>query len=251
MNKQFETLYHEVEATHWWFVSRRALVKSLVALTAPNRTSAILEIGCSGGPLLQQLRDDGYNDLTGIDLSSEAIALCRQRSLGNVRVMDAQQPDFPPASFEVITASDVLEHLADAPRAVAAWHRLLCPGGTLVVFVPAFQCLWSRHDEVNHHFHRYRAAELASLLRAAGFEIQRQGYWNFCLFLPVALLRLARRLVPDSSKKPPVGDLQPMPSQINSLLIWLLRLENRLVLAGLDFPWGISAMVLARKPSAA
>jgi len=171
--------------------------------------------------------------------------------LGEVLVMDAQQPDFPPASFEVITASDVLEHLADAPRAVAAWYRLLRPGGTLLVFVPAFKCLWSRHDEVNHHFHRYRAGELASLLRAAGFEIQRQGYWNFFLFPPVALLRLARRLAPASAKALPVGDLRPIPSLLNSLLICLLRLENRLVLAGLDFPWGISAMVVARKPSAA
>jgi SAM-dependent methyltransferase len=251
MNKEFETLYHAVEATHWWFVTRRALVGSLVALAAPNRASAILEIGCSGGPLLQRLGDAGYTALTGIDLSPEAIALCRQRNLGQVLVMDAQQPDFPPASFEVITASDVLEHLADAPRAVAAWYRLLRPGGTLLVFVPAFKCLWSRHDEVNHHFHRYRAGELASLLRAAGFEIQRQGYWNFFLFPPVALLRLARRLAPASAKALPVGDLRPIPSLLNSLLICLLRLENRLVLAGLDFPWGISAMVVARKPSAA
>lgn len=251
MNKDFETFYHEVEATHWWFVTRRALVRSLVALAAPNRTSAILEIGCSGGPLLRQLRDDGYRNLTGIDLSPEAIALCRQRSLDNVLVMDAQQPDFPPASFDIITASDVLEHLADARRAVAAWYQLLRPGGTLLVFVPAFPCLWSGHDEVNHHFHRYRAGELASLLRAAGFEIQRQGYWNFCLFPPVALLRLARRLVPASAKKLPVGDLRPPPSPLNSLLIFLLRLENRLVLWGLDLPWGISAMVVARKSSSA
>jgi SAM-dependent methyltransferase len=251
MNKEFETLYHEVEATHWWFVTRRALVGRLVTLAAPNRASAILEIGCSGGPLLRQLRDAGYSALTGIDLSPEAIALCRQRNLGHVLVMDAQQPDFPPASFDAITASDVLEHLADAPRAVAAWYRLLRPGGALLVFVPAIQWLWSRHDEVNHHFHRYRAAELAALLRAAGFEIQRQGYWNFFLFAPVALLRLARRLVPGSAKAPPVGDLRPLPSLLNSLLIWLLRLENWLVLAGLDFPWGISAMVIARKPAAA
>jgi SAM-dependent methyltransferase len=197
------------------------------------------------------LRQGGYTNLTGIDISPEAIALCRERNLGDVRVMDAQQPDFPPASFDIITASDVLEHLPDAPRAVAAWRQLLRPGGTMMVFVPAFMFLWSGHDEVNHHFHRYRAGELAALLRAAGFEIQREGYWNFFLFPPVALLRLARRLVAASAKKPPVGDIKPVPTPLNSLLIFLLRLENRLMLAGLNFPWGISAMVIARKPLAA
>jgi len=58
-------------------------------------------------------------------------------------------------------------------------------------------------------------------------------------------------LAPASAKTPPVGDLRPTPSLLNSLLIGLLRLENRLVLAGWDFPWGISAMVMARKPSTA
>lgn len=250
MNKDFEKLYHEVEAAHWWFVARRALVKNLVCRTAPDRQSAILEIGCSGGPLMEQLHDAGYRKLTGIDLSPEAIALCRERNLGDVRVMDAQQPDFPPASFDVITASDVLEHLADARRAVTAWHGLLRPGGTMVVFVPAFQCLWSGHDDVNHHFHRYRAGELASLLRGAGFEIRRQGYWNFFLFLPVALVRLVKRLVPGTAKAPK-GDIQPVASILNSFLAGLLGVENRLILAGLNFPWGISAMVVARKPAAA
>jgi SAM-dependent methyltransferase len=248
MNKDFEKTYHEVEATHWWFVSRRTLVKDLVCLAAPDRQSAILEIGCSGGPLLRQLRAVGYTNLTGIDISPEAIALCRDHNLGHVSVMDAQQPDFPPASFDVITASDVLEHLADAPRAVAAWHKLLRPGGTALVFVPAFKFLWSSHDVVNHHFHRYRAAELAGLLRAAGFEIQRQGYWNFFLFLPVALVRLAKRLVPGPAEKFPAGDINPVPPLLNSLLVYLLRLENRVLLAGLNFPCGVSAAVIARKP---
>jgi SAM-dependent methyltransferase len=251
MNKDFEEIYHRVESTHWWFVARRGLVKSLVCRAAPDRRSAILEIGCSGGPLLQVLRESGYTNLTGIDLSPEAVALCRERNLGEVRVMDAQRPDFPPASFDVITASDVLEHLADAGRAVAAWRTLLRPGGTVLIWVPAFKFLWSEHDEVNRHAHRYRAGELADLLRGAGFQIERRGYWNFFLFLPVALLRLARRLVRGGSQSVPKGDFGPVPALLNSLLIALLGLENRLIVGGVNFPWGVSAMVIARKPTAA
>jgi hypothetical protein len=125
----------------------------------------------------------------------------------------------------------------------------LRPGGTLMVFVPAFKFLWSGHDVVNHHFHRYRAAELAGLLRSAGFEIQRQGYWNFFLFLPVAIVRLAKRLFAGNSDKLPAGDLKAVPRALNFLLILLLRLENRLMLCGLNFPWGVSAAVIARKKS--
>ena len=251
MNKGFEKTYHELEATHWWFVSRRALLKDLVCRAAPDRQSAILEIGCSGGPFLRQLRDCGYSRLTGIDISPEAIALCRESNLDDVRVMDAQQPDLPPASYDVITASDVLEHLADAPRALAAWHQLLRPGGTLVVFVPAFMFLWGGHDRVNHHFHRYRAAELAGLLQSAGFEIRWQCYWIFFLFFPVAFVRLAKRFFARPADKLPSSDLQAIPRRLNSLLILLVRMENGLMHWGLKFPWGVSASVIARKKTAA
>lgn len=248
MNKSFEKTYHEVEAAHWWFVTRRALVKDLVGRTARDRQAAILEIGCSGGPLMESLRAEGFAQVTGIDISSEAVARCRERGLANVSVMDAQAPEFPAQSFDVITASDVLEHLADAPRALAAWHQLLRPGGTVLVFVPAFQFLWSGHDDINHHFHRYRAAELAGLLETAGFAVVRRGYWNFFLFLPVALVRLVKKIFAGKSAKLPTGDLKPVAAPINRLLIGLLRLENRLLLAGFNFPWGVSAVVIARKP---
>ncbi len=251
MNKDYEQLYHQVESAHWWFVARRALVRDMVCRARPDRQAAILEIGCSGGPLLELLNASGYENLTGIDISPEAIALCRSRQLARVQVMDAQAPDFPPESFDVITASDVLEHLADAPRALAAWYQLLRPGGSVLVWVPAFQFLWSGHDDVNRHFHRYRALELAGLLRAAGFEVERQGYWNFFLFLPVAMIRLVRRLLKRGSEKLPGGDIRPAPAALNRLLIHLLGFENRLIGAGINFPWGVSAMAVARKPSAA
>lgn len=246
MNKDFEKTYHEVEAAHWWFVTRRQLVRELVRRAAPDRQAAILEIGCSGGPLLQMLTDDGYVNLTGIDISPEGIDLCRKKKLGNVQVMDARQPSFPEKSFDVIIASDVLEHLPDAPAALAAWQKLLRPGGTLLVFVPAFHFLWSGHDVVNQHFHRYRAAELAGLLAGAGYQVERKGYWNFSLFLPVALVRGLKRLAGRADKNPS-GDLKPLPRLINCGLIGLLRLENRLLLGGLNFPWGVSVMVIGRR----
>ena len=248
MNKKFENTYHEVEAVHWWFVARRTIVKELVRKAASSTQAAILEIGCSGGPLMESLRDDGFSNLFGIDISPEAVALCLARRIPNVSIMDAQAPDFPAASFDVITASDVLEHLSDGPGALAEWYKLLRPGGTLIVFVPAFNFLWSGHDEINHHFRRYRAADLARLLHSAGFEIRRQGYWNFSIFFPVALVRLAKRLLSRLSTKPSAGDLKPIPFLFNQVLIWLLNMENKILLAGVNFPWGVSATVVARKP---
>jgi len=251
MQKGFEATYHSVEANHWWFISRRALVKEMVLRAQPNREAAILEIGCSGGLLLEDLQECDYTKLTGIDISEDAVKLCRERKLGDMRVMDAQRPEFPPGSFDVIIASDILEHLSDAPLSLRAWHKLLRPEGVLIIFVPAFMFLWSDHDVVNQHFHRYQAGEMVELLKSSGFDVRQKGYWNFTLFPPVMIVRLAKRLLFLKRGVSPSGDLKELPRWLNSLLTSLLFLENRLITSGINFPWGVSVIALAKKHSGA
>lgn len=248
MQKDFEATYHSEEENHWWFTSRRELVRQLVRRATPDRNADILEIGCSGGPLLQKLRADGYANLTGIDISEEAIALCARRGVSNVSVMDAQHLKYPDASFDIITASDVLEHLADAPTALREWHRALRSGGKLFVFVPAFMFLWSEHDVANQHQHRYRATELKIALENAGFTVERRGYWNFFLFAPVAVVRFFKKLLFKSRNTSGQGDLKKTSNIANTILQLMLKIENRILLAGFNFPWGVSAWVIARKP---
>jgi 2-polyprenyl-3-methyl-5-hydroxy-6-metoxy-1,4-benzoquinol methylase len=245
VKKEYEDQYHRLEEKHWWFQGRRHLVRGLVLQAHPDRAGRILELGCAGGPLIHQLHADGYPHVTGIDISAEAIAVCRQRGLTDTHVMDAQKLAFPDESFDVLTASDVLEHLADAPRAVCEWRRVLKPEGVLIVFVPAFQFQWSEHDRINQHFKRYRRPELRRLLADNGFQVVRSSYWNFLLFWPVALIRLIRRLRPKDEAF--AGDIRPAPALLNRALTRLLRCENALLLRGLNFPVGVSVMAVGRK----
>src|SRR5690606_25684581 len=99
----------------------------------------ILDIGCSSGILLRELKAQGFhvNKLYGIDISEEAIKNCRAGGIPNAFVMDAQAIDLQD-KFDVIIASDCLEHLADDRKAINNWNWLLKPGGQLWVFVPAF-----------------------------------------------------------------------------------------------------------------
>jgi SAM-dependent methyltransferase len=248
MRQEFESTYHALEESHWWFTSRRALIRSLVRRLAGSTQASILEVGCSGGPLLQQLRADGYPHLTGIDISAQAIAVCGQRQVPNVSVMDAQHLQFEAESFDVIIASDVLEHLPDAPAALLEWRRALKPGGQLFVFVPAFMFLWSEHDVSNLHHHRYRSPELNLALQTCGFTVERSGYWNFLLFMPAAAVRLLKKLLFKTVNAAAHDDLKPTAAFVNRLLQGVMRVENRLFLAGVNFPWGISAWAIARKP---
>lgn len=247
MRAEFENRYHRAETDHWWFAGRRDLLSALLRAARMDPASRILDIGCSGGATIRRLRGDGYERVTGIDISAEAIAQCRRMGLEDVHIMDGAAPRFPDGSFDVIVASDVLEHVADEDRAARAWFRLLRPGGLLIALVPAFMLLWSPHDEANQHRKRYRLAELRRCLEASGFRTERASYWNFLLFLPAAAVRLAQRALPALGRGHP--DLRVPPAPANGLLRAMLMMENRLLGAGVSWPWGLSALVTARRPA--
>jgi len=248
MQKQFEDRYHLAESDHWWFVTRRQVLRNLVLAANPDRDSAILEIGCSAGLFMEQLAEDGYSHIKGIDISSDAIGRCRKDGL-DAEVMDAQKLCFADASFDLITASDVLEHLADENTALAEWKRVLKPGGLLIIFVPAFMFLWSAHDVANNHYRRYRREPLLKAMREKGFVIERSSYWNSCLFAPIAVIRRAKRLLSKGTplRNGTVGDLFVPFRPLNFALRTVLQLENQVFSWGVNWPLGVSTMAIGRK----
>lgn len=251
MDLTYEAKYHQLEEQHWWFASRRDAVYALVQQLRLPHAAAILEIGCSGGPLMQRLRQQGYSDLTGIDVSQPAIELAQARGVPNVSVMDGAALTFADARFDLVIASDVLEHIEDEAQALREWARVLRPGGQLVVFVPAHSYLWSAHDVVNHHFRRYSRTGLVAALHRAGLGVRRSSFWNAALYFPTALLRLSKRLLgtdPQAEAATSTGDLHQFPGPLNRLLLAWVRLENA-VFRRLGLPIGVSVFALARKPA--
>ena len=73
MDKDFEKTYHDVETNHWWFKSRRAYLLDLI--NKLPRNSKVLDIGCSSGVFLKELKEMGFDEknLFGIDISEVAI----------------------------------------------------------------------------------------------------------------------------------------------------------------------------------
>jgi len=202
----------------------------------------ILDLGCCGGSLLLSLQDIGFTSLHGIDLSENAIKLCKSRGLPNVSLMDGEKMKFKDNSFDVIIVSDVLEHIKDDSAALSESFRILKPSGKLIVFVPAFDFLWSCHDEVLAHHRRYSAKKLNEKLMSAGFAINRTSYWNFFLFLPTFLLKTIQKF----SKKT-TDQLHESNPIVNFILIKLLFFENFL-LDYINFPFGVSVFSIAEKP---
>ncbi len=240
MKKDYEKIYHDLESDHFWFKARRKYITDL--LKDYPKDSSILDIGCSSGILLNELIELGFDreKMYGIDISEEAIANCKANNIQNAFVMDAQNINLP-KKFDILIASDCLEHLEDDRKALKNWNDLMTPDGVLLVFVPAFMSLWSEHDVANMHFRRYTRPELNEKLRSEGFKIIKSSYWNFFLFPPIFLVRfLSKKGKP--SKKGALDKTPPM----NGLLYHLINIENRL-LRFLNFPFGVSTFCIVKK----
>jgi SAM-dependent methyltransferase len=241
---EYDKMY-SLEEANWWYSGRRDLVLNTatridkVLLGKPLR---ILDVGCGTGINLKYLQDLG--DAYGLDISKDALKFSRSRGLPSLICGSADKLPFKDGRFDLVLALDVIEHIDEDIFAVRELCRVLKPGGHLIITVPAFQFLWSGHDQAVHHKRRYTRSELIDILGLGGFENEKATYWNFFLFLPVVAIRMLKRF--QRSGDETQTDLAELPSPLNMLLLELLHIENR-ILKRFDLPFGVSVMCVCRK----
>jgi 2-polyprenyl-3-methyl-5-hydroxy-6-metoxy-1,4-benzoquinol methylase len=244
MDIDYEFKYHRLEERNWWFVSRREIIFQLIRENSFRHNASILEIGCSGGPLIESLNQRRFFNVAGIDISQSAVNLCRKKGIRNIQIMDGEKTEFRKNKFDLVIASDILEHISNDDNALSEWHRILKSGGKLIIFVPSFNFLWSGHDIANCHYRRYSKAELKNKIKKAGFKINRISYWNFILFFPVCIWRILQRFYFGGRNKK--DQLYRMNSLLNKIFENLLKVENWL-LKFINFPIGVSLFTICEK----
>jgi SAM-dependent methyltransferase len=116
----------------WRFGQERRL--ALIERYAPLEGRRILDVGCGLGLYVEQLRR--FSDqVYGIDIDAERVSEGASR-LPSLLVAAAERPPFLPDSFDLVLLHEVLEHVADDFQVVREAHRLLTPGGRMVIFAP-------------------------------------------------------------------------------------------------------------------
>lgn len=179
----------KVEESHWWFVGRRALFKTIIESINLGINANILDIGTSTGTNLRMLRDVGYTNVKGLDLNDEAISWCSNKGWGDVSKGDICNIPSDGNVYNLILATDIIEHVDDDLQALKEIYRVLCSGGYAIITVPAFQSLWGLQDDVSHHKRRYRKKELLHRLKDSGLEFVQCYYFNYILFIPILFAR--------------------------------------------------------------
>lgn len=256
-------IMNDVEDTHWWFVGRRAILESFmrgivehVKQGGPNGPAStngtsldtvegtvqnlrILDVGCGTGANLEMLSEFGRAE--GVDVSDQALTFCKSKGL-QVHKGLAETLPFEDSEFDVVTGLDVIEHLDDDIRGLKEMNRVTKSGGHTLIFVPAFMWLWGVQDDVSNHRIRYNRKQIVERVEEAGFTVERATYANFTFFAPILAGRTIMRLTglkPESENNVNV-------SALNGIFGKIFAAERHF-LKRLDFPFGVSIVVVARK----
>ncbi|MCM8795546.1 MAG: class I SAM-dependent methyltransferase [Candidatus Omnitrophica bacterium] len=231
----------KLENFYWWFIARRELAISLLRKYIKKLNLRILDVGCGTGMFMKELVR--FGKVVGVDKSYYSIQLCHKKGFNSVYQEDISNMHFPSETFDLVTALDVLEHIEDDERAISEIFRVLKNNGIFLLTVPANNSLWSYHDIALNHKRRYTFSELKDKLISIGFEVKRISYCIFFLFLPIFIFRMFQRYFLHIHHT----TLITFPKLINFLLLLTLRLENTLLKKGIDFPFGVSLVCVARK----
>jgi SAM-dependent methyltransferase len=239
----FESL-SELEAGHFWFVTRNQLIVGLTNKYFPE-ARRFLEIGCGTGMVLRELAASRrWDRLVGSELHPTGLSFARKRLSSDIEFVQMDARDIPAIDiFDLTGAFDVIEHIAEDEAVLSGLRAATRTGGGIIVAVPQHPWLWSDADDFAHHQRRYRPGELEAKLRRNGFEILFSSSFT-ALLLPLMAIS---RLKPKGTKRD--EDIHrefKLNPRVNRLFTAILGIEVRMTLAGWKWPAGGSRVVVGR-----
>lgn len=230
---------YEVESKNWLYRGRSYLIGKCVERYKPASTPLdILEVGAGVGPNIQTLNKFGHVDVTEID----QLGIQKLRESHEVRHLFTQPIPFElDARYDVICALDVLEHIENHEFAVEWMVDHLKTGGVAIFTVPAFQVLFSSHDEALHHFRRYTAKTLGEILPSS-CRILMCTYFNSTLMGLAVVPRIPSILKHRLGLKPKqmTKMKSAVPQVVDKVFFGILKAESDLIDKGVRIPIGLS-----------
>ncbi|HEY9610889.1 class I SAM-dependent methyltransferase, partial [Allocoleopsis sp.] len=162
----------------------------------------------------------------------------------DVNLGDIGNLPFPDGTFQLVLATDVIEHIDNDLAALSEIRRVLASEGRAIVTVPAFKMLWGTQDEVSHHKRRYLKKELLEKAKKVGFNCITIFYFNYILFLPILTARTVIKLLKLGVK----NENSINNDFLNNLFKAIFKFDV-MSAPTLSPPFGVSILALLDKPN--
>jgi len=238
--------------THFIDVASRDHAIDELKRALGTRPAAIMEVGCSAGHLLADMRRSLPNaTLTGGDYTLGTLVKLGEKMPGIplVRFNLAASP-LPSNSYDAMVLLNVLEHIEDDIAATSHIARMLKFGGVAVIEVPAGPELFDDYDRQLQHFRRYTLQSICSVVEQAGLVVERRNYLGALIYPAFYLAKKLSqsRPKPAAEREEHVANAIGATSRFNAVGRAIMSLEE-VIARGITFPRGIRCVVTARKPS--
>jgi len=243
VDKSYAQKYYDFEKNHWWFRVRLKIIEDHVAKISSNKPLRILNIGVASGQT--SVAFSRFGEVISVENDSDLYKFCKERNLNVINASITRLP-FSDSAFDLVCAFDVIEHVEDDKKAISEMYRVCKKNGVLFITVPAFTHLWSRHDEINHHYRRYRMTQLIRLFKEFPGKIIRKTYFNTFFYFPIWLYRKYDNHF-HNGKESTKSDFEVINNSFTNNLAFLIFSIERFFLKFLRMPFGVSLMIIYRK----
>jgi SAM-dependent methyltransferase len=238
--------------THFIDVASRDHAISELKRALRARPASIMEVGCSAGHLLADMRRSLPNaTLTGGDYTLGTLVKLGEKMPGIplVRFNLAASP-LPSNSYDAMVLLNVLEHIEDDAAATNHIARMLKPSGVAVIEVPAGPELFDDYDRQLQHFRRYTLQGICGVVEQAGLVVERRNYLGALIYPAFYLAKKLSQSRPKlaAEREEHVANAIGATSRFNAVGRAIMSLEEAIA-RGITFPRGIRCVVTARKPS--
>ncbi|WP_171123362.1 MULTISPECIES: methyltransferase domain-containing protein [unclassified Ruegeria] len=199
---------------HWYYTAKANVITQHFG----NRPHEVLDVGAGLGWFSKWLLSNNYADSAicvdpGYEDETED-RLPNGTSIQFVRSLDH-------SSADLVLMMDVLEHVDDDVALLSEYWKKARPGTVFIITVPAFEFLWSAHDEFLEHRRRYTIQSLTKTIRAVKAEPEAIHYYYGAIFPAAALVRLATR-----GREANRSDMKPLPDALNGILKSVCKIER-------------------------
>lgn len=236
--KETDILGEDIDK-HWYYAAKASATTRLLGDNIDG--SVILDVGAGSGFFSRHLlRHSNAAEAWCVDISYKADSDSAEtgKPVHYRRAVDAVDAD-------LVLLMDVLEHVEDDVGLLTHYAEKVPRGARFLISVPAFQFLWSGHDDFLEHKRRYTLPQIEDVARRSGIVVEHGAYYFGFVFPIAAASRFSSRLLQSGSQLPR-SQLKRHSRPVNGLLSSLCAVE--LPMLSVNRFAGLTAFCVAKKP---